>query len=145
MEKFSEATLNVLQAVFFFLLGSIDYRFAYLVLIIVIDTGLGVYASLKIKEFQSKLFFKKTAGKLVLYLIALITFNAFDNLVNLPGTARLFCLIALGGLEMVSILKNIADLGYPQISKALLQAYRDVLRSAFPDVTPVETEEKEDV
>lgn len=139
-EKAAELILGVLKAALFYALGSINYQLCYLAFMVAVDLTLGTVAALKAKEFRLGEFARRNGIKLVLYVTAIAVFNAFDQIANLPGTARWLCLIALAGIELVSTLKNISKLGYPQIARALEQAYCDIFRSTLSSATPVEEE-----
>lgn len=140
-ERIAEMLLGLLKAALFYALGSMNYQLYYLVFMIGVDVTLGTVASVKAKEFRLKEFARRNGIKLALYVTAIAVFNAFDQIANLPGTARWLCLIALAGIELISALKNISKLGYPQIARALEQAYRDIFRSTLGSATPVDGED----
>ncbi|MEW6769983.1 MAG: phage holin family protein [Bacillota bacterium] len=140
-ESVTDTVVLGLKALLFYALGDITYQFYYLIFLIIADTALGLVVSMRCAQFKYSVFLKKLTGKIGFYLLAIALFNAFDQIAELPHTARWLCLIALAGLELVSAFKNLSLLGYPNLAKALAQAYRDIFRSNLPTLTePVEGE-----
>jgi len=112
-------------------LGTVDLQVAYLLLIIGVDTLLGVMVAHKTGQLNLRDFSIKTFRKLAIYLAAMVLFHAFDQVASLPGTARWLCLVALAGIELMSSLKNIANLGYTEVAEALQKIYEDLYRRAL--------------
>lgn len=124
-----------MKAALFWAVGPLNVQLGYLVFMLIADTVLGIMASRRTERFRLGLFFQKTAEKGVFYIVLIALFNSFDNVANLPGTARWLCLMGLAGLELTSSIKNISRLGWPALARVMEQAYRDIFRSV--DATPV--------
>lgn len=93
-----------------FLIGSVSQRLLYLIVVVFIDTLLGVQVSISSEKFKLSTFFKKTLKKAYYYLLFMMLFHAVDGILNTPGTARWLSIFGMLSLEITSVYKHLIQL-----------------------------------
>ena len=144
MRNYIENILNsepliFLKGAIIFLIGPIDLKFAYLGIVMAVDMFLGIQVAIKQKQFKWSVLFKKLRDKIIIYFIWIAMFHAFDKIAGMTDSARLAVVTVLAILEILSAIKNTAQLGYKTIARALEQAYLSLI-----NIVPISTEEQED-
>lgn len=112
-----------------FLIGPLNIQLAYLLLALGIDLIFGIQIALRDKTFQWKILFKKLKNKLMIYVLWIGMFHAFDMVAGLPDSARWSIIVLLAGLEIVSAIKNTAKLGHNQLAEGLERLYLSLAKT----------------
>lgn len=110
------------------LIGPLNNQIGYLLLAIVIDLFFGIQVARKEKQFSWGMLFIKVRRKLLIYILWITMFHAFDMVTGLPNTARWAVVAMLASMEIFSAIKNTAKLGYTKLADSLEQIFLSLIR-----------------
>lgn len=121
-------TFLYIKGALVFLIGPLNQQIGYLLLAICIDLVFGIQVARKEKQFSFGLLFTKVRRKLIIYILWITMFHAFDMVTGLPNTARWAVVAMLASMEIFSAIKNTARLGYTKLADGLEQIFLSLLR-----------------
>lgn len=122
--------LIILKGALIFLVGPLNLQLAYLFLAVGIDLVFGIQVAKKEKTFEWKLLILKVRKKVLVYVLWISMFHAFDMVAGLPNTARWAVIVMLAGMEIVSAIKNTARLGHGTLADALESLYFSLTKNS---------------
>lgn len=106
-----------------FFVGPLNAELLYLLLAMAIDTTFGMMVAKRNRTWSWLRLLDLTSKKVMVYMLWLAMFNAFDNIAGLPNTARWSVIMILVGFEIISAVKNTSRLGYSRLAGALENVY----------------------
>lgn len=112
-----------------FLIGPINIQLAYLLLALGIDLVFGIQIAIRDRTFKWSILFKKLKNKIMVYVLWIAMFHAFDMVAGLPDSARWSVIVLLAGLEIVSAIKNTAKLGHNRLAEGLEKLYLSLTKN----------------
>lgn len=119
--------IDIIAVVLGFLMGPLDAEILYLLLAMTIDTVFGIMVARNNNTWSLIRLLDLTSKKVMVYMLWIIMFNAFDNIAGLPNTARWSVIMILVGFEIISAVKNTSRLGYNRLANALENMYLSLI------------------